>query len=385
MRVAEYMVQGLRAQGVDHCFIGLGGLNDNFMPSLTETDGLRTIVAAFEGGAAFMADGYSRASGNLGVCLGIGGPGVLNMTTALAAAYTDRSSVLAISGEVPRSWEGRGGFQDASQAGINDSEVLERVTGLSLSISSASVAPFHLRQAITTAFTRRLPVHLSVPVDVQKSEIHEAPRPVSDDLLSSRFVDEDSLTDAVRFLNDPNAGNIVLLAGHGVERQDATTPLLNFAERFDIPVATTLSGKGVMPENHRLALGVFGYGGSRWAIDAICSDKVDILLVVGSALSQRDTMDASLQGADSHRRRPAPDRSYVAQYQGRGRQSGSRAEAPRESRFGPRTRIDARCATRLAGKGTHSECAILQRRRHTERRPTDASSAGCRRIARGFP
>jgi acetolactate synthase-1/2/3 large subunit len=63
-----------------------------------------------------------------------------------------------------------------------------------------------------------------------------------------------------------------------------------FAERFDIPVATTLSGKGLLPDRHPLALGVFGYGGSRWAIDAIRSDEVDILLVIGSGLSQRDTM-----------------------------------------------------------------------------------------------
>ena len=66
--------------------------------------------------------------------------------------------------------------------------------------------------------------------------------------------------------------------------------LLQFAERFDVPVATTLSGKGVMPEGHPLALGVFGYGGSRWAIDAICSNDVEVLLVIGSDLSQRDTM-----------------------------------------------------------------------------------------------
>jgi acetolactate synthase-1/2/3 large subunit len=85
MRVADYILSALRDQGVEHCFIDLGGLNDNFMPALTGTKGLRTIVAAFEGGAAYMADGYARASGGLGVCFGIGGPGVLNMTTACCA------------------------------------------------------------------------------------------------------------------------------------------------------------------------------------------------------------------------------------------------------------------------------------------------------------
>ena len=109
------------------------------MLPMTDTEGLGTIVAAFEGGAAYMADGSARASGALGVCFGIGGPGVLNMTTALAAAAADRSAVLALSGEVARSWEGLGGFQDASGAAIDAIDVLKPVTGLSVSLSSAGV------------------------------------------------------------------------------------------------------------------------------------------------------------------------------------------------------------------------------------------------------
>ncbi len=290
MKVADFILSALRDQGVSHCFIDLGGLNDNFMPALTGTKGLRTIVAAFEGGAAYMADGYARASNGLGVCFGIGGPGVLNMTTALAAAKADRTPVLAISGEVPRSWEGMGGFQDASGAGIDDIDTLKPVTGLSLSLSSRAVVPHHLRHAITHAFIRRAPVHLSVPVDVQKAEITSDWQPVSDSLRSARFVDENALNRAVELLNAAENQKIIVLAGPGVLHANGTDALRAFAERFDIPVATTLSGKGLIPESHPLALGVFGYGGSHWAIDAIRSDETDILLVIGSGLSQRDTM-----------------------------------------------------------------------------------------------
>jgi acetolactate synthase-1/2/3 large subunit len=290
MRVADYILSALRDQGVDHCFIDLGGLNDNFMPALTGTKGLRTIVAAFEGGAAYMADGYARASGGLGVCFGIGGPGILNMTTALAAARADRSPVLAISGEVARSWEGMGGFQDASGAGIDDIDVLRRVTELSLSLSSRAVVSHHLRHAITYAFTRRSPVHLSVPVDVQKAEIDSVWQPVPESLRSARFVDENALDRAVGLLNAAGHQKIIVLAGPGVLHAHGIDALCSFVERFDIPVATTLSGKGLIPESHPLALGVFGYGGSPWAIDAIRSNETDILLVIGSGLSQRDTM-----------------------------------------------------------------------------------------------
>lgn len=290
MKVADFILSAIRDQGVSHCFIDLGGLNDNFMPALTGTKGLRTIVAAFEGGAAYMADGYARASNGLGVCLGIGGPGVLNMTTALAAAKADRTPVLVISGEVSRSWEGMGGFQDASGAGLDDIDALKPVTGLSLSVSSRAVVPHHLRHAITHAFTRRSPVHLSVPVDVQKADITVNWQPVPDSLRLGRFVDENALASAVDLLNAAGNQKIVVLAGPGVLHANGTDALRAFVERFDIPVATTLSGKGLISENHPLALGVFGYGGSDWAIDAIRSDETDILLIIGSGLSQRDTM-----------------------------------------------------------------------------------------------
>ncbi len=290
MRVADYLLSAIRDQGVSHCFIGLGGLNDAFMPALAGTRGLRTIVAAFEGGAAYMADGYARASGGLGLCLGIGGPGVLNMTTALAAAKADRTPVLAISGEVARSWEGMGGFQDASGAGLDDIDVLKRITELSLSMSSPAVVSHHLRHAITYAFTRRSPVHLSVPTDVQKAEIDPAWQPVPESLRSARFLDENALARAVDLLGAAGSQKIIVLAGPGVLQAHGIDALRAFAERFEIPVATTLSGKGLIPESHPLALGVFGYGGSRLAIDAIRSEETDILLVIGSGLSQRDTM-----------------------------------------------------------------------------------------------
>ena len=290
MKISKYIVEALRDQGVGHFFIDLGGLNDAFMEPMTETEGITTVVAAFEGGAAYMADGYARASHGLGVCFGIGGPGVLNMVTALASAGLDRSSLLAISGEVARSWEGMGGFQDASAGGVDDIAVLERVTGLSMSCSSSAVVPHHLRNAITHATTQRSPVHLSIPVDVQRAETDHDWVPVPESLHSARIIDEHALANVVSLLDEPDNQNIVILAGPGVLHSNGVDALRRFAERFDIPVATTLSGKGLLSDDHPLSLGVFGYGGSRWAIDSILSDDVDILLVLGSNLSQRDTM-----------------------------------------------------------------------------------------------
>lgn len=290
MNVASWVLSALGQQGVGHVFMDPGGLNDAFMEPMMTTPGVRTVVAAFEGGAAYMADGYARASGGLGACFGIGGPGLLNMATALAAAKADRSPVLAISGEVARSWEGLGGFQDASGAAIDDTAVLRPLTGVSVSVTSPGLVPHHLRHAITDAMVRRQPAHLSIPVDVQKADLDRPWSPVGDDLAHARFVDEEGLARAAEVLAGDGPSTIVILAGPGVLHAGATDALREVAERFTIPVATTLSGKGALDERHPLALGVFGYGGSRWAIDAVRSDDVDVLLVVGSGLSQRDTM-----------------------------------------------------------------------------------------------
>ena len=291
---ADWVLSAVAAEGTDHVFMVPGGLDDSFMPPMTTTAGLRTIVAAFEGGAAYMADGWSRASGGLGVCFGIGGPGILNMATALGAAATDRSQVLAISGEVPTSWEGLGGFQDASGAALDDLDAIRPLTSSSLSVPSPEVLPHHLRHAMTAARVQRRPAHLSIPVDVQKAPPPHPWDPMPPSLAHAPVIDLNAL-DRLATLFTPAEGravpgNVVLLAGDGVKHSRAESELLDFAERFSVPVATTLSGKGVISEDHPLALGVFGYGGSLWATEAILSGEVEVLLVLGSALTQRDTL-----------------------------------------------------------------------------------------------
>ena len=91
MIATQYLLEAFRGEGLTHVFLVPGGLLDPFLPALTETQGLTPIVACHESGAAYMADGYARASGRFGVCFAIGGPGVTNMVTAVATARTDCS------------------------------------------------------------------------------------------------------------------------------------------------------------------------------------------------------------------------------------------------------------------------------------------------------
>ena len=95
----DFILDGLAREGIDHIFMVPGGLVDPFLPALGRQSVLKPIVAAQEGGAAYMADGYARASGTFGAALCIGGPGLANTVTAVATALTDGSPLLVISGE----------------------------------------------------------------------------------------------------------------------------------------------------------------------------------------------------------------------------------------------------------------------------------------------
>ncbi len=269
-----------------------GGMNDPLMAPMTAHPDVTPIVAAHEGGAAYMADGYARASGGLGVAFGIGGPGIFNMVTALGAARTDRSPVLAISGEVPTSQEGLGGFQDASGPALDDVSVLRPVTAESISVPSPALLDCQLRTAALTALRERSPVHLSVPLDVQRAETDAQWETLPAASYRPATLDYEALDQALGvFMGADPALNVVILAGIGVGHAGASDALASFAQRFAIPVATTLGAKGIVPEDHPLSLGVFGYGGSRWATEAILDPGVDVLIVIGSPLSQRDTMN----------------------------------------------------------------------------------------------
>ncbi len=149
-----------------------GGLVDPFLPALGRQKALTPIVAAQEGGAAYMADGYARASGNLGVALCIGGPGLANAVTALATARTDGSPLLLMSGEVSTSLEGRGMFQDASPQTLDDVSMLKPIARYSSSIDNPKNLPHLFKRAMLQLRTQpSAPVHLSLPGDCLTGEL----------------------------------------------------------------------------------------------------------------------------------------------------------------------------------------------------------------------
>lgn len=295
METTAYLLEAFRLEGLSHVFLVPGGLIDPFLPALSTAPGIIPIVAAHEGGAAYMADGYARASGRFGACLAIGGPGITNMVTAIAAASTDQSPLLIVSGQVPSDWEGRGGFQDSSPVTLNDVALVQSLTKSSLIVENPHLINYHLRSAFMKMLASpQGPVHISLPLDLQRIEVSLPWEQLDASVYSPGFVDLSALERLWQILLPGDSrqapARIVALAGAGVEKSGATGDLLALAERFEIPVATTLRAKGVFPEDHRLSLGIFGYAGHRQAIETILSGEVEVLLVLGSGLSQRDTL-----------------------------------------------------------------------------------------------
>jgi len=287
----EFVLRSIVADGVDHVFMIPGGLIDPFYPALQAVPELTPIVTAQEGGAAFAADGYARASGHFGACLVIGGPGLTNTVTAISAARTDGVPLLVLSGEVATHVEGLGFFQDASAGTFDDDAIVRPVTAESFSVPDIRLLHHAYAGAIRRMFDGiRAPVHLSLPRDVQTGEIAVEPTAVSVDLRSGRPLDVDATQAALTELASERPRRIVLLAGYDVDDAKDAPALIALAERFHLPVATTQLAKGAFPEDHPLSLGVFGYAGSNRATTAMLDGQPDLLVALGSAFNQRQSM-----------------------------------------------------------------------------------------------
>jgi len=290
MTGGEFLLRTLRDQGLDHVFLVPGGHIDPLVGELGKGVGLKPIVAAHEEGAGFMADGYARVSGRFSACLGIGGPGAANILAAAVAARSDGARVLFITGDVPTNVQGRGAFQDGSFDGTRDAEFLRPATVLSEEVEVASELPRQLAGAFRAMFgVPSGPAHLSVPSDVLNATARVEPDVPAVHWEAARPVDAGTLADVAEKVL-AGASKLAVLAGRGCVISEAGEELRAFAETFEVPVATTFAAKGVLPYDHRLALGLFGYAGTHRAITALLVDELDVLLVLGSSMNLRDTL-----------------------------------------------------------------------------------------------
>ncbi|HVV68750.1 MAG TPA: thiamine pyrophosphate-binding protein [Gammaproteobacteria bacterium] len=290
MQAIEYLIKRFITEDVKHLFMVPGGHVDPMLVAFEACPEFQAIVAGHESGATYMADGYAKVSGKFGIAAGIGGPGLTNMMTGITTAYSDHTPIFVITGEPPTYMEGRGAFQDTSDGSYNSNIFLTPVTNKHLAVTELA----QLEPQIDSLFHNMLgtnpgPVQLDFPKDLQPKDVDITTlRKLPDSLYHPRILDQNTCDKTWDFLR--GASKIAILAGMGSLFSEATDELIRFAETYEIPVATTLGGKGVFPENHRLSLGVLGWFGNPYAMETLHGDEIEVLIVLGSRLNQTSTV-----------------------------------------------------------------------------------------------
>jgi acetolactate synthase-1/2/3 large subunit len=282
------LVKYLEAEGAD-CIFGIpGGPLMPLYEAIFDSGKIRPIITRHEEGAAFMADGYARVSGRLGVCCTTTGPGATNALTGIACAKRDSVPVMLLTAQIATAAFGKGAAQESSPLGIDIVDMYKAVTKASIMLVSPEKMADMMRHLLRTCLTGRPgPVHFSLPADMMKRPVTGEVWPFEQYRSQPELFDRRSVREAVSLL--ARARRPAILAGYGVHLSGGSAELRKLAERLNTPVATTPKAKGVFPEDHPLSLGVFGLAGSPQADAALLSPETDLLLVVGSSLSEAAT------------------------------------------------------------------------------------------------
>jgi acetolactate synthase-1/2/3 large subunit len=278
----------LKQEGVHTVFGIPGGPISPLFDAIHRGNGIKMMATRHEAGAAFMALGYARATGRLGVCCLTTGPGATNALTGVAAAKADSVPMLVLSAQVATIAFGKGSLQDSTYDRGDTVEMFRPFTKMSAMLANPRSLGMMLRQAVRAAMTgRRGPVHLNIPTDFMRLEIPDDLQWPQHYRPASHTFDREAIKEAAQQLLASRRPAI--LAGHGINLAGAQSELLELAELLSIPVATTPKGKGAFPEDHRLSLRTFGLASSPWSENYLLSGEVDVLFVLGSSLHEMST------------------------------------------------------------------------------------------------
>lgn len=282
---ARALVKALENEGVEVVFGIPGGA---IMPVYDEllSSGIRHILARHEQSAAHMADGYARVTGRPGVVMATSGPGATNLVTGVATAYMDSVPMVAITGQVATSLIGTDAFQEVDTIGV-----FTPITKYQFQPRRPSEVPYAVKAAFFLASTgRTAPVLVDIPKDVQtqKEEMVFPEKVELPDYKPEQEPDPAQIAKAADLIL--NAERPVFLAGGGVIKSGCSELLVALAELLNVPVATTLMGKGSIPENHPLSLGPIGMHGTYHANKLIM--EADLVAVFGARFADRSTMNA---------------------------------------------------------------------------------------------
>nr|YP_010904147.1 acetohydroxyacid synthetase large subunit [Caulacanthus ustulatus]WCH57398.1 acetohydroxyacid synthetase large subunit [Caulacanthus ustulatus] len=246
---------------------------------------IKHILTRHEQGAAHAADAYARSTGKVGICFATSGPGATNLVTGIATAQMDSVPMVIITGQVARSFIGTDAFQEVD------------IFGITLPIVKHSYVvrdPRDMIQIVSEAFYiaqhgRPGPVLIDIPKDVGLEQFFcELTNPKNiriagcRPILNIKIKQVTKIVDMLKQSNQP-----LLYIGGGSIIADAHDLIKKFATKFQIPITTTLMGKGIIDENHDLSLGMLGMHGTAYANFAV--SECDLLIALGARFDDRVT------------------------------------------------------------------------------------------------
>ena len=281
----KLFVKALQEEGVDTIFGYPGGTVTDLFDELYKTEDINLVLPRHEQGLIHAAEGYAKSTGKVGVCLVTSGPGATNIITGLADAHYDNIPLVCFTGQVPRSLIGNDAFQEVDIVGMTRS-----VTKYGVTVSNREDLGKIIKMAFHIARTGRPgPVLIDLPKDIQTMNgPSEYPKRV--DIRGYKPCDSvhvGQLKKAYKLLK--TAKRPLVLAGGGINVARANDKLVEFIEKENIPIVTTIMGKGAVPDTHPLYIGNCGMHGRFSANKAV--SECDVLFSIGTRFNDRITGD----------------------------------------------------------------------------------------------
>ncbi|MEV5376667.1 thiamine pyrophosphate-binding protein [Streptomyces nondiastaticus] len=302
--VARVILDSLQDEGISAFFMVPGKMINAFMSNYRDADRegnprIAPVIAANEGGATAMADGYARAAEGPGVVMALDGPGVANSVGILINASADRSPVILLSGHIPRGFDAHDALQDVTPTGSVDmAAVLAPVTSSSLQVRSDEHPIRYWNRTLKKLVecpTR--PVYLSYAADVLAADSTETAVSTRALRSSRTMCDQQDLDGVLATIN--GSASVSVLIGSHANKRDVRNLLTRLSESHDILVGSTVDAKGAFTESHPNSVGVFGYSANLRATELFTRQTPETVLLLGCRPTQFNTSayDAGLSSA----------------------------------------------------------------------------------------
>ena len=278
---ADAIIKCLEAEGVEVVFGYPGVAICPFYNSILESD-IRTILIRTEQNAAHAASGLARVTGKPGVCAVTSGPGATNVITGIATAFADSIPLICITGQVNSELLGSDVFQEADITGA-----VESFVKYSYLVKDVNDIPRVFKEAFHIANTgRKGPVLIDVPIDIQNAAINKFKYPEEINMRTYKPTVKGHAVQIKKVIREiEKAKRPIICVGGGVLLSEAQDNLRAFAEKYQIPVVSTMMGIGVMPSEHPMYFGMVGNNGRPCANRAM--NESDLLIMVGARVADR--------------------------------------------------------------------------------------------------